>query len=148
MNAKNVNKTTEEEEDQHILDTYNSNKREKKMESKSFKNLRSSIAFIPSSTSKKKLEKKLKQIDSSVNKNIKENTKSNTKKVKFNKNITIIDVECWKQYNLEQTADEHEDIEEEEEEDDKKKKKEKKKKKNDKRINDKNNNIACTCLII
>ena len=29
---------------------------------------------------------------------------ANSKKVKINKKIEIIDVECWKQYNLEQTA--------------------------------------------
>ena len=31
----------------------------------------------------------------------------NTRKVKFIDQVVIIDVECWKQYNLEQTADEN-----------------------------------------
>ena len=34
-------------------------------------------------------------------------TNTNKKRVKFKKNITVIDVECWKEYNLEQVAEEN-----------------------------------------
>ena len=32
---------------------------------------------------------------------------NNIKKVKFNSSVDVIKVECWKKYNLEQTADEN-----------------------------------------
>ena len=138
MTTKAENVITENIEDEHLLDTNNSKKREKKIDTKSFKNLKSSIALKSASNANKKLSNKLKQINSI--------TKTKTKKVKFNKEIIIIDVECWKKYNLEQTADEPEDIDVNFDEDNIEKKEEKKNK--NKRKNDKDNNIACTCLII
>ena len=138
MTTKAENIITENIEDEHLLDTNNSKKREKKVDTKSFKNLKSSIALKSASNANKKLSNKLKQINSI--------TKTKTKKVKFNKEIIIIDVECWKKYNLEQTADEPEDIDVNFDEDNIEKKEEKKNK--NKRKNDKDNNIACTCLII
>ena len=83
-------------------------------------------------------------------------TNTNKKRVKFKKNITVIDVECWKEYNLEQVAEENfdnivEDIDDDENKKDKKGKKKKKKKKNNEENNNNNNkkeNISCTCLII
>ena len=138
MTTKAENVITENIEDEHLLDTNNSKKREKKVDTKSFKNLKSSIALKAASNANKKLSNKLKQINSI--------TKTKTKKVKFNKEIIIIDVECWKKYNLEQTADEPEDIDVNFDEDNIEKKEEKKNK--NKRKNDKDNNIACTCLII
>ena len=138
MTTKAENVITENIEDEHLLDTNNSKKREKKVDTKSFKNLKSSIALKSASNANKKLSNKLKQINSI--------TKTKTKKVKFNKEIIIIDVECWKKYNLEQTADEPEDIDVNFDEDNIEKKEEKKNK--NKRKNDKDNNIACTCLII
>ena len=54
----------------------------------------------PSSVKKNKITKK-----KSPNKN-KKNPNKNTKKVKFIEKIDIIKVECWKKYNLEQTAEE------------------------------------------
>ena len=138
MTTKAENVITENIEDEHLLDTNNSKKREKKVDTKSFKNLKSSIALKSASNANKKLSNKLKQINSI--------TKTKTKNVKFNKEIIIIDVECWKKYNLEQTADEPEDIDVNFDEDNIEKKEEKKNK--NKRKNDKDNNIACTCLII
>ena len=138
MTTKSENVITENIEDEHLLDTNNSKKREKKVDTKSFKNLKSSIALKSASNANKKLSNKLKQINSI--------TKTKTKNVKFNKEIIIIDVECWKKYNLEQTADEPEDIDVNFDEDNIEKKEEKKNK--NKRKNDKDNNIACTCLII
>ena len=66
--------------------------------------------------------------------------------------IIIIDIECWKEYNLEQTADENiEDFNVESnsnEETNIKKKEKKNKNKVKKNNNNKENNISCTCLII
>ena len=72
--------------------------------------------------------------------------------MKFNDDIIIIDIECWKEYNLEQTADENiEDFNVESnsnEETNIKKKEKKNKNKGKKNNNNKENNISCTCLII
>ena len=84
MNTMDENNLTEVPEDQHILDTKNTKKRDKKGENISFKNLKSSIIFKASSNSKKKLNHKLKQ--PLPNSNPK-------KKVKFNDDIIIIDIE-------------------------------------------------------
>ena len=75
-------------------------------------------------------------------KNIKEekNKINNIKKVKFNSSVDVIKVECWKKYNLEQTADENlESIFLDYEEKDK-----------DNTINNKKgkDSISCTCYII
>ena len=142
MTTMDENNLTEVPEDQHILDTKNTKKKDKKGENISFKNLKSSIIFKASPNAKKKLSNKLKQTLQSPN------TK---KKVKINDDITIIDIECWKEYNLEQTADENNEefnVETNNNEDTNIKKKEKKNKNKGKRNNNKENNISCTCLII
>ena len=78
---------------------------------------------------------------------------TNLKKVKINKKIEIIDVECWKQYNLEHTANENlEEFLIMEYENNKKKEDEKNKnnknENNAKRVRDKEGTISCTCIII
>jgi hypothetical protein len=72
----------------------NSNNTNKMKNDSTFKN---QTAIIPTKT---KLRQKFKK-----NKFQKKNNK-NIKKVKFVEKVDIIKVECWKQYNLEQTAEE------------------------------------------
>ena len=142
MTTTDKNNLTEVPEDQHILDTKNTKKKDKKGENISFKNLKSSIIFKATPNAKKKLSNKLKQTLQSPNPK---------KKVKINDDITIIDIECWKEYNLEQTADENNEefnVETNNNEDTNIKKKEKKNKSKGKKNNNKENNISCTCLII
>ena len=108
---------------------------------------------------------------------IKKSPKKNHKKVKFIDKVDIIKVECWKQYNLEQTADECEFVDDyldefvtaknnnnnnkinnnsdKDSKDDKNttnneiKKKEKIRNKNNKKIGKgKKGNYTCTCIII
>ena len=74
-----------------------------------------------------------------------------TKKVKFNSKVEVIDVECWKIYNAEQTADENfdaffTDLEKEDKE--KINKEEKKNNNNNNKRNTKKDTISCTCAII
>ena len=71
------------------------------------------------------------------------------KKVKFSGKIVFIDVECWKKYNAEQTADENYDGINEEDNNEEENKKEKKddKSKNNQRRN-KKDNVFCTCNVI
>ena len=134
------NKVTEIEEDQNILDTKNIKRREKKIEVISFKNLKSSIALKPLSNPKKKPTTKI------LKQSIPNNNKK--KRVKINEDVTIIDVECWKEYNLEQTADENsEDFTEDTTNVEEVKEIKIKKKDKNRRINNKND-ISCTCLII
>ncbi len=71
------------------------------------------------------------------------NKEKKKKKVKFSGEIIFIDVECWKKYNMEQTADENFEEEINEEENN-----EKGKNKNDKKYNKKKDNIICTCNLI
>ena len=121
---------TRETENENILSSKKGKKNKgKKSENKIFKNLKDSIFYRPQTNSKQKLNNKLQQVT----------TNTNTKKVKFNKDITIIDVENWKDYNKEQTSQENSD-----EDDDVNKKK---KKKNNKNSN-KKDNISCACIII
>ena len=134
------NKVTEIEEDQNILDTKNIKRREKKIEAISFKNLKSSIALKPLSNPKKKPTTKI------LKQSIPNNNKK--KRVKINEDVTIIDVECWKEYNLEQTADENsEDFTEDTTNVEEVKEIKIKKKDKNRTINNKND-ISCTCLII
>ena len=68
------------------------------------------------------------------------------KRVKFTEQIIFIDVECWKKYNAEQTADENFDGINEEEENN-----EIENKKDDNNNNNKRNkkdNVFCTCNIV
>ena len=80
-----------------------------------------------------------------IKKNISNSSTNNCKKVKFNNNVDYIEVECWKIYNLEHTADEnYESLFIDFEKEDKEKanledKKNKKKKKDE---------ISCVCQII
>ena len=121
---------TRETENENILSSKKDKKNKgKKSENKIFKNLKDSIFYRPQTNSKQKLNNKLQQVT----------TNTNIKKVKFNKDITIIDVENWKDYNKEQTSQENSD-----EDDDVNKKK---KKKNNKNSN-KKDNISCACIII
>ena len=121
---------TRETENENILSSKKDKKNKgKKSENKIFKNLKDSIFYRPQTNSKQKLNNKLQQVT----------TNTNTKKVKFNKDISIIDVENWKDYNKEQTSQENSD-----EDDDVNKKK---KKKNNKNSN-KKDNISCACIII
>ena len=76
-----------------------------------------------------------------------------SKKVKINDKVDIIDVECWKKYNLEQTADENfeEFLKMEYENENKEEngnKNDKNNKKNNKRVRSKNGNVSCTCIIL
>ena len=82
---------------------------------------------------------------SSDRNNINDNNKENKKKkVKFTEKIIFIDVECWKKYNAEQTADENYDEINEEEIN------ELKNKNNDKNNNKRNkkDNVFCTCNVV
>ena len=134
------NKVTEIEEEQNILDTKKIKRRETKIEAISFKNLKSSIALKPLSNPKKKPTTKI------LKQSIPNNNKK--KRVKINEDVTIIDVECWKEYNLEQTADENsEDFTEDTTNVEEVKEIKIKKKDKNRRINNKND-ISCTCLII
>ena len=76
------------------------------------------------------------------------NSKKISKKVKIIDNVEIIDVECWKKYNLEQTADDNiedylEEIERNEDLNNKKPKNS-----NNKRTKSKTENVTCTCVLI
>ena len=88
-------------------------------------------------------------------KNSQKNPDKPTKHVKFLDKIDIVKIECWKKYNLEQTADEN--LEELFEDNDNNKSNSQNKK-NDNRSNYNNNpsknkkakpsNITCTCIIV
>ena len=76
------------------------------------------------------------------------NSKKNSKKVKIIDNIEIINVECWKKYNMEQNVDDNiedylEEIERNEELNNKKPKNI-----NNKRSKSKTENVTCTCVLI
>lgn len=98
--------------------------------------------------------KKQKTLRDSTNNKIIKNTKTsineitnnNSRKVKFNNNIEFIEVECWKSYNLEQTADENFDalfMDCDKEDKDKLNKDDK----NKKRPKDKGD-VSCVCIIL
>ena len=71
------------------------------------------------------------------------------KRVKFIDKITFIDVECWKKYNMEQTADENYYDGNEDEEDESEVKNETNDKSNDnKKRKNKKDNVVCTCIVI
>ena len=141
MNAIEENNLKGEIYESHILETKSGKKKEKNDETKSFKNLKNSILLKTSSNSKNKLNNKLSQIT----------TNANIKRVKFKKEVTVINIECWKKYNLDYPNDD-ENLENttEENNDDKgdKNQKKKKKKNKDKNINNNKENISCTCLIV
>ena len=79
----------------------------------------------------------------------KNKSSKNFKKVKFIESPKIIDVECWKKYNLEQTADENfEDYLEEIQNNEKNNNQNKKDKQNKQKNKSKSDTITCTCNII
>ena len=134
MKTRNDMNITQDTENENILNQKKDKKSQmKKSENKFFKNLKDSIFFKPLSSSKQKLNNKLKQVT----------TNTNSKKVKFNKNITIIDVESWKSYNKEQTSLDNSD-----DEDDNINNKNKKKKKKCNKTGNRKDNISCACIII
>ena len=92
---------------------------------------------------------KSKIIRGSIKKDEKDNN-NNTKKVKFNENVDFINVECWKMYNIEQTADENfEAFFIDNEKDDKENlNKEEEKNNNKKKNKGKDDTISCICIII
>ena len=136
MNTRNDMNITQETEHEHKLNPKKERKNQlKKSENKFLKNLKDSICCRPQSSSKQKLTNKLKQ----------DTTNTNAKKVKFNKVITIIDVESWKNYNKDQITL---DISDDEEDNKKTKNKKKKKKKKNNKNDFKKDNISCTCIII
>ena len=136
MNTKNDMNITQETEHEHKLNPKKERKNQlKKSENKFLKNLKDSICCRPQSSSKQKLTNKLKQ----------DTTNTTAKKVKFNKVITIIDVESWKNYNKDQITL---DISDDEEDNKKTKNKKKKKKKKNNKNDFKKDNISCTCIII
>ena len=81
----------------------------------------------------------------------------NSRKVKINSKVEIIDVESWKKYNLEQTADEnfeeflkmeYENEQKEKENENKGNTSNKNIQNNIKRIKGRQGNVSCTCVII
>ena len=77
------------------------------------------------------------------------NSKKNSKKVNITDKVEIIDVECWKKYNLEQTADENiQDYLEELAKNEEQETKKSKNSNNNKRKKSKTDNVFCTCILI
>ena len=71
------------------------------------------------------------------------------KRVKFIDKITFIDVECWKKYNVEQTADEnYYDGNDDEEDESEAKNETNDKNNNNKKRKNKKDNVVCTCIVI
>ena len=71
------------------------------------------------------------------------------KRVKFIDKITFIDVECWKKYNVEQTADEnYYDVNDDEEDESEAKNETNDKNNNNKKRKNKKDNVVCTCIVI
>ena len=136
---RNLKKMDEDEENKNNNNPKNSGKIKKS------KTLRSSVKM------KKKEKEKKHTRKSSCNEII------NSKKVKINSNVEIIDVESWKQYNLEQTADEnfeellkieYENEKEEKENGNKNNTNNKNNKNNVRRVKGRQGNVSCTCIII
>ncbi len=74
-----------------------------------------------------------------------------TRKVKFIDEAVIIDVECWKRYNLEQTADENFDaffMDFDKEDKDNSNKGNRNNTNGNKKLKDRKDNVSCTCNII
>ena len=144
MKTIEVINITEEAIDPHISNTKSAKRIVKNTENISFKNLKSSTLLKASSNSKNEINNKLNQTTTK---------KSNTKRVKFKKDVTIINVECWKEYNLNYPSD-GENLENNIEENNNNKENKniiikKRKKSKDKNVDDnKKNDISCTCLIV
>ena len=130
MSASFENETIDETDNQYSSGTKKLNHNSKHVD-RIFENLEGSLKIKGLQDNNKKLYK-----NNLYSQNI------NRKKVKFNKDIKIIDVECWKEYNLENTVEENFDDLKNENSD-----------KNDeenniRKKNDKKEKISCTCLII
>ena len=129
----------------NISDNFEEDKKENKNDIDNFGDIKKSKTQKSPNKIRKKENKYFKKQNSEQITNI--------KKVKINKKIEIIDVECWKQYNLEHTADENlEEFLIMEYENNKKKEEEKNKNNknvnNIKRVRGKEGTISCTCIII
>ena len=136
---RNLKKIDEAEESKNNNNSKNLRKIKKS------KTLRSSVKM-----KKKEKEKKHKRTSSC-------DEVINSKKVKINSNIEIIDVESWKKYNLEQTADEnfeellkieYENEQEGKDNGNKNNTNDKNNKNNIKRVKGRQGNVSCTCIII
>ena len=130
MGASFENETIDETDNQYSPGTKKLNHNSKQVE-RIFENLEGSLKIKGLQDNNKKLYK-----NNLYSQNI------NRKKVKFNKDIKIIDVECWKEYNLENTVEENFDDLNNENSD------KKDEENNIRKKNDKKEKISCTCLII
>ena len=130
MSASFENETIDETDNQYSPGTKKLNHNSKHVEI-IFENLEGSLKIKGLQDNNKKLYK-----NNLYSQNI------NRKKVKFNKDIKIIDVECWKEYNLENTVEENFDDLNNENSD------KKDEENNIRKKNDKKEKISCTCLII
>ena len=130
MSASFENETIDETDNQYSPGTKKLNHNSKHVE-RIFENLEGSLKIKGLQANNKKLYK-----NNLYSQNI------NRKKVKFNKDIKIIDVECWKEYNLENTVEENFDDLNNENSD------KKDEENNIRKKNDKKEKISCTCLII
>ena len=130
MSASFENETIDETDNQYSPGTKKLNHNSKHVE-RIFENLEGSLKIKGLQDNNKKLYK-----NNLYSQNI------NRKKVKFNEDIKIIDVECWKEYNLENTVEENFDDLNNENSD------KKDEKNNIRKKNDKKEKISCTCLII
>ena len=130
MSASFENETIDETDNQYSPGTKKLNHNSKQVE-RIFENLEGSLKIKGLQDNNKKFYK-----NNLYSQNI------NRKKVKFNKDIKIIDVECWKEYNLENTVEENFDDLNNENSD------KKDEENNIRKKNDKKEKISCTCLII
>ena len=130
MSASFENETIDETDNQYSPGTKKLNHNSKHVE-RIFENLEGSLKIKGLQDNNKKLYK-----NNLYSQNI------NRKKVKFNEDIKIIDVECWKEYNLENTVEENfDDLNNENSG-------KKGEENNIRKKNDKKEKISCTCLII
>ena len=130
MSASFENETIDETDNQYSPGTKKLNHNSKHVE-RIFENLEGSLKIKGLQDNNKKLYK-----NNLYSQNI------SRKKVKFNEDIKIIDVECWKEYNLENTVEENFDDLNNENSD------KKDEENNIRKKNDKKEKISCTCLII
>ena len=130
MSASFENETIDETDNQYSPGTKKLNHNSKHVE-RIFENLEGSLKIKGLQDNNKKMYK-----NNLYSQNI------SRKKVKFNEDIKIIDVECWKEYNLENTVEENFDDLNNENSD------KKDEENNIRKKNDKKEKISCTCLII
>ena len=127
----NLNNKVNPKDDESLLKT------SKLTEEENYQKIRKSKT-LRNSTKPKTLRSSSKNLKASL---------TNRRKVKFNEKIEFINIECWKIYNAEQTADENfEAIFVDYEKDDKEKLNNDKN--DNKKRNSKKDTISCTCIII